>query len=124
MLLGPVNQRLNQPNHRGNRGHGQQREKHDADQVSAWHLRQRLRVGDKGEAGALQPQLLPRQPLPQAGDCVLQGSTETTFYVLAVYFGAVGVTRARHAVAAGLTADLVGVLAGTAICAALFGHLM
>ena len=55
---------------------------------------------------------------------VLQGSTETTFYVLAVYFGAVGVTRARHAVAAGLTADLVGVLAGTAVCAALFGHLV
>jgi len=54
---------------------------------------------------------------------VLQGSTETTFYVLAVYFGAVGVTRARHAVAAGLTADLVGVLAATAVCAALFGHL-
>ncbi len=54
---------------------------------------------------------------------VLQGSTETTFYVLAVYFGAVGVTRARHAIAAGLTADLMGVLAGTAVCAALFGHL-
>jgi spore maturation protein SpmB len=54
---------------------------------------------------------------------VLQGSTETTFYVLAVYFGAVGVTRARHAVAAGLTADIVGVLATSAICAALFGHL-
>jgi spore maturation protein SpmB len=55
---------------------------------------------------------------------VLQGSTETTFYVLAVYFGAVGVTRARHAVAAGLTADIVGVLAATAICASLFGHLV
>lgn len=39
---------------------------------------------------------------------VLQGSTETTFYVLAVYFGAVGVTRVRHAVAAGLAADLMG----------------
>ncbi|MEN9785399.1 MAG: hypothetical protein RLZZ299_663 [Pseudomonadota bacterium] len=38
----------------------------------------------------------------------LQGSTETTFYVLAVYFGAVGVTRARHAVAAGLVADVMG----------------
>jgi spore maturation protein SpmB len=41
---------------------------------------------------------------------VLQGSTETTFYVLAVYFGAVGVTRVRHAVAAGLTADLFGII--------------
>jgi spore maturation protein SpmA len=41
---------------------------------------------------------------------VLQGSTETTFYVLAVYFGAVGVSRVRHAVAAGLIADLAGVV--------------
>ena len=40
----------------------------------------------------------------------LQGSTETTFYVLAVYFGAVGVTRVRHALAAGLTADVAGVV--------------
>jgi spore maturation protein SpmA len=40
----------------------------------------------------------------------LQGSTETTFYVLALYFGAVGVTRVRHAVAAGLAADAAGVL--------------
>ena len=40
----------------------------------------------------------------------LQGSTETTFYVLAVYFGAVGVVRIRHALVAGLTADLAGVL--------------
>jgi spore maturation protein SpmB len=38
----------------------------------------------------------------------LQGSTETTFYVLAVYFGAVGVSRVRHAVACGLIADLAG----------------
>ncbi len=42
---------------------------------------------------------------------IMQGSTETTFYVLAIYFGAVGVTRARHAVAAALLADLTGVLA-------------
>jgi spore maturation protein SpmA len=41
----------------------------------------------------------------------MNGSTETTFYVLAVYFGSVGVTRIRHGVAAGLTADFVGVLA-------------
>ena len=40
----------------------------------------------------------------------LQGSTETTFYVLAVYFGAVGVSRVRHAVVAGLTADIAGVV--------------
>ncbi len=41
----------------------------------------------------------------------MQGSTETTFYVLAVYFGSVGVTRYRHALWAGLTADIIGVLA-------------
>ena len=40
----------------------------------------------------------------------LQGSTETTFYVLAVYFGAVGVVRIRHALVAGLTADMAGVI--------------
>ncbi len=40
----------------------------------------------------------------------LNGSTETTFYVLAVYFGSVGVLRARHAIAAGLSADLAGVI--------------
>ncbi len=46
----------------------------------------------------------------------LQGSTETTFYVLAVYFGSVQIRRMRHALAAGLTADLVGVMAATAAC--------
>jgi spore maturation protein SpmA len=49
------------------------------------------------------------------------GSTETTLYVVAVYFGAVGVRRARHAVAAGLLADLAGVIASVAICRAVFG---
>lgn len=51
----------------------------------------------------------------------LQGSTETTFYVLAVYFGAVQVRRVRHALAAGLTADLVGIIAATAACYYLYG---
>ncbi len=51
----------------------------------------------------------------------LQGSTETTFYVLAVYFGAVQVRRVRHALAAGLTADLVGVAAAVAACSYLYG---
>ena len=54
---------------------------------------------------------------------MLNGSTETTFYVLAVYFGAARVSRARHAVAAGLTADLAGVIAGVIVCQAFFGHL-
>lgn len=49
------------------------------------------------------------------------GSTETTFYVIAVYFGSVGVKRTRHAVPAGLLADLAGVIASVAICRAVFG---
>jgi spore maturation protein SpmA len=51
----------------------------------------------------------------------IQGSTETTFYVLAVYFGAVGITRARHAVGCALLADLAGVLASIAVCYWFFG---
>ncbi|MGH6954566.1 MAG: nucleoside recognition domain-containing protein [Alphaproteobacteria bacterium] len=50
----------------------------------------------------------------------IQGSTETTFYVIAVYFGAVGVRRIRHALAAGLTADVAGLLASVAACSYLF----
>lgn len=50
-----------------------------------------------------------------------QGSTETTFYVLAVYFGAVGVKNARHAVPACLLADIAGILAATFIVNLLFG---
>ncbi|HCF2635971.1 TPA: hypothetical protein SLV24_000592 [Pseudomonas aeruginosa] len=46
----------------------------------------------------------------------VQGSTETTFYVLAVYFGSVGLQRARHAVGCALTADLAGVVASIAVC--------
>lgn len=42
---------------------------------------------------------------------IIQGSTETTFYVFAVYFGSVGITKARHAIACGLLADLVGIIA-------------
>ena len=51
----------------------------------------------------------------------LQGSSETTFYVLAVYFGAVQVRRIRHALVAGLTAELVAVIAAVAICRYLYG---
>ena len=51
----------------------------------------------------------------------VQGSTETTFYVLAVYFGAVGIQLARHAVACALLADLAGVLASIAVCYWFFG---
>jgi len=48
--------------------------------------------------------------------CVFQGSTDTTFYILAVYFGSVGVRYTRHAVACGLLADLAGVIAAITIC--------
>jgi spore maturation protein B len=50
----------------------------------------------------------------------MYGSSETTFYVLAVYFGAVAVRRMRHAVAAGLIADLVAAVAAVAVCAWMF----
>ena len=48
--------------------------------------------------------------------CIFQGSTDTTFYILAVYFGSVGVTRTRHAVTCGLLADLAGVIAAILLC--------
>ena len=48
--------------------------------------------------------------------CVFQGSTDTTFYVLAVYFGSVSVRYTRHALTCGLLADLAGVIAAIAIC--------
>lgn len=53
--------------------------------------------------------------------CIFQGSTDTTFYILAVYFGAVNIKYTRHAVAAGLLADLAGVIAAIAICYLFFG---
>ena len=53
--------------------------------------------------------------------CVFQGSTDTTFYILAVYFGSVGIAKTRHAVACGLLADLAGVIAAIAICYLFFG---
>ena len=51
----------------------------------------------------------------------IQGSTETTFYVLAVYFGAVGIQRARHAVGCALLAELAGVVAAVVVCYRFFG---
>lgn len=53
--------------------------------------------------------------------CIFQGSTDTTFYILAVYFGSVGIRNTRHAVACGLLADLAGVIAAIAICYMFFG---
>ena len=53
----------------------------------------------------------------------MQGSTDTTFYVLAVYFGAVGVKKTRHAVPAGLLADAAGIAAAVFICHVIWGGL-
>ena len=50
-----------------------------------------------------------------------QGSTETTFYVLAVYFGAVGITRIRHGLGCALISDLAGMLTAIAVCYWFFG---
>lgn len=50
------------------------------------------------------------------------GCTETTFYVIAVYFGAVGIKKTRHAVPAGLIGDLAGLLAALFICKLMFGN--
>ena len=50
----------------------------------------------------------------------MMGSTETTFYVIAIYFGAVGIKRTRHAIPAGLLADFAGVVASIMICRYLF----
>ena len=47
--------------------------------------------------------------------CIFQGSTDTTFYILAVYFGSIGIRKTRHAVACGLLADLFGVIAAIAV---------
>ena len=52
---------------------------------------------------------------------IFQGSTETTFYVLAVYFGAVGIKHTRHAVSCGLIADLAGIVAAIGVCYWFFG---
>lgn len=50
----------------------------------------------------------------------MMGSTETTFYVVAIYFGAVGIKRTRHAIPAGLLADLSGIIASVVVCRYLF----
>ena len=52
---------------------------------------------------------------------VFQGSTDTTFYVLAVYFGSVGIRHTRHAVTCGLAADLAGIISAIVICYMFFG---
>ena len=53
--------------------------------------------------------------------CIFQGSTDTTFYILAVYFGSVGIVKTRHAVACGLLADFAGIIAAIVIAYMFFG---
>jgi len=53
--------------------------------------------------------------------CIIQGSTETTFYVLAVYFGSVGIKKTRHAIACGLTAEFAGFVGAIAVAYLFFG---
>ncbi len=55
--------------------------------------------------------------------CIFQGSTDTTFYILAVYFGSVGIRKTRHAVACGLLADFCGVIAAIAVAYLFFGSI-
>jgi len=59
--------------------------------------------------------------LPARMAAVMEGSTETTFYILAVYFGSVGVKKTRHALPAALTADLAGIIAAVVVTQMVFG---
>lgn len=59
--------------------------------------------------------------LPARMAAIMEGSTETTFYILAVYFGSVGVTKTRHALPAALTADLAGIIAAVVVTQIMFG---
>lgn len=53
---------------------------------------------------------------------IMSGATDTTFYIVAVYFGSVNIKKTRHAISAGLTADLAGILAATIIANLLFAY--
>ena len=55
---------------------------------------------------------------------IIQGSTETTFYVLAVYFGSVGIKKPRYALICGLIADLVGLIAAIILGYVFFGYMI
>lgn len=82
-------------------------------------------LSGSGAYGVMSEILTARGPDSYLGYLVstMQGSTDTTFYVLAVYFGAVGVKKTRHAVPAGLLADAAGIAAAVFICHAIWGHL-
>jgi spore maturation protein B len=59
--------------------------------------------------------------LPARMAAIMEGSTETTFYILAVYFGSVGVKKTRHALPAALLADLAGIIAAVVVTQMVFG---
>ena len=81
-------------------------------------------LSGSGAFGVMSEILSTRGPDSYLGYLVstMQGSTDTTFYVLAVYFGAVGVKRTRHAVPAGLLADAAGISAAVFICHLVWGQ--
>jgi spore maturation protein B len=76
--------------------------------------------GTLGIFAELVKQYGPDSLLSRMGGTIF-GSTETTFYVLAVYFGSVAVKRTRYALPAGLIADTVGVIASVIVCRLVFG---
>ena len=80
-----------------------------------------------GAAGGLMAELLkehgPDSFIGQLAS-VMNGSTDTTFYILAVYFGSVGLRKTRHAMLCGLTADVAGMIASVLLCTWYFGHLL
>jgi len=76
--------------------------------------------GTLGLLAELVKQYGPDSLISRTGGTIF-GSTETTFYVLAVYFGSVGVKRTRYALPAGIVADTVGVIASVIVCRLVFG---
>jgi len=81
-------------------------------------------LSGSGAFGVMSEILSTRGPDSYLGYLVstMQGSTDTTFYILAVYFGAVGIKKTRHAVPAGLAADVAGTLAAVFICHLVWGR--
>ena len=81
-------------------------------------------LSGSGAFGVMSEILSTRGPDSYLGYLVstMQGSTDTTFYILAVYFGAVGIKKTRHAVPAGLLADAAGIAAAVFICHLVWGQ--
>ena len=81
-------------------------------------------LSGSGAFGVMSEILTTRGPDSYLGYLVstMQGSTDTTFYILAVYFGAVGIKKTRHAVPAGLLADAAGIAAAVFICHLVWGQ--